>query len=131
MKIFLTQKHCKIKRRGRSCLSKVFKDIYCRPYCWVRACVSMWTKSHKICKVWVLISQALPQYFCSYGLRLNKPNHRVKQVDISESTDINQLISNNRFYPVEALIFMWVECYLNKWKAWHSRCSILQLLIVI
>ena len=28
-----------------------------------------------------------------------------KQVDISESTIINQLVSMNRFYPIEALIF--------------------------
>ena len=31
-------------------------------------------------------------------------DHQVKQVDISESTDVNQSISINRFYPIKALI---------------------------
>ena len=31
---------------------------------------------------------------------------KVKQVDISEPTDINQSISMNQFYPIEALIFI-------------------------
>ena len=31
---------------------------------------------------------------------------RQKQVDISESTIISQSISVNRFYPIEALIFI-------------------------
>ena len=66
------------------------------------ACISIWMESHKICKIWVLTNQVLSQYFCSYELWLNKSNHRVKQVDISESTDINQSISMNRFYPIEA-----------------------------
>ena len=70
------------------------------------AYVSIWTESHKICKAWVLINQILPQCFCYYGLWLNKSNHQVKQVDISESTDINQSISMNRFYSIEALIFI-------------------------
>ena len=110
------------------------------------ACVSIWTESHKICKAWVLINQILPRCFCSYGLWLNKSNHRVKQVDISESTDINQSISMNWFYPIEALIFINVGfpiirhnsifstdakrvCYSNKWKAWHLCRSILKLFV--
>ena len=44
--------------------------------------------------------------FCSYGLCLNKSNHRVKQVDISEQTDINQSISINQFYPIDVMIFI-------------------------
>ena len=39
-------------------------------------------------------------------LLLNKSNHRAKQVDISESNNINQSISMNRFDPIEALIFI-------------------------
>ena len=54
--------------------------------------ISIWAESHKICKAWVLINQILSRRFGSYGLSLNKSNHRVKQVDISESTDINQSI---------------------------------------
>ena len=69
-------------------------------------CVCMWTESDKICKVWALINQVLPRYFLYYGLWLNKSNHRVKQVNISESTGFNQLISMSRFYPTETLIFI-------------------------
>ena len=101
------------------------------------ACVSMCTES-QIYKVWALINQVLRRCFRSYGLWWNKSNHRVKQVDISESTDINQSISMNRFYPIEALIFIreffcfpkvhrdsifWTHvgrvCYSNNLKAWH------------
>ena len=39
-------------------------------------------------------------------LWLKKSNHRVTQIDISESTDIDQSISMNQFYPIEALIFI-------------------------
>ena len=114
------------------------------------AFVSMWTESHKICKVWALINQVLPQCFRSYVLWLNKSNHRVKQVDIGESTDINQSISMNRFYPIETLsfireLFLFSHnhhnsvfsthvrrvCYSHNWKAWHLCCSILKLLMVI
>ena len=70
------------------------------------ACVSIWSEAHKICKASVLIYQILPGCFCSYGLWLNKSNHRVKQVDLSEPTDINQSIYMNRFYPIEVLIFI-------------------------
>ena len=56
------------------------------------ACVSMWTECHKISKVRVLINQVHRQCFRSYKLWLNKSNHRIKQVDISESIDVNQLI---------------------------------------
>ena len=134
------------------------------------ACVSIWTKAHKICKAWVLINQIFSRWFWSYGLWLNKSNHqkqpsigvlrkrcsenmqqiyrrslmpklhveiafrhrcspinllhifriflskntsgwlplnyRVKQVDISQPTDMNQMISMNRFYLIEALIFI-------------------------
>ena len=70
------------------------------------ACVSMCTESHKICKVWALVYQVLPRCFLSYRLCLNKSIHRVKQVGISESTDINRSILINRFYPIEALIFI-------------------------
>ena len=104
------------------------------------ACVSMWTESHKICRVWTFIKQVLPQYFRSYGLFLNKSNYQVKQNDISESTDFKQTISMNRFCPIEALIFIQYffcsthvrrVCYANNWKAWHLRCSILKLLMII
>ena len=64
------------------------------------------TEAHKIWKAWALVNQILPRCFCSYGLWLNKLNHRVKQVDISEPTDINQSISMIRFYPIEVLIFI-------------------------
>ena len=67
---------------------------------------NIWMQAHKICKAWVLINQILPRCFCSYGLWLNKSNHRVKQVDISEPTDINQSIFMNQFCPIEALIFI-------------------------
>ena len=67
------------------------------------ACVSIWTESHQICKVWALLNQVHPRCFCSYGFWLNKSSHRVKQVSISESTNINQSISINRFYPIEAI----------------------------
>ena len=70
------------------------------------ACVSRWTESHKMRKAWALINHVLPQCFHSYWLLLSKSNHRVKQVDISESTNINQPISMNRLYPIEALIFV-------------------------
>ena len=110
----------------------------------------MWMESHKICKVWVLINQVLLWCFPSHWLWLNKSNHRVKQVDIIESTDINQSISMNRCYPIEALIFI-RECffffpiirhnsifethmrrvrYSNNWKTWHLCCSLLKLLMV-
>ena len=49
----------------------------------------------------------------SYGLWLNNSNHRVKQVDISESTDINKSISMNRFYPIFSTHVRRV-CYSNK-----------------
>ena len=111
------------------------------------ACVGIWTEAHKICKPWVLMNQILPRCFCSYGLRLNKSNHRVKQVDISEPTDIKQSISMNQFYSIQTLIFVrdffvfpysiiiqyfqyFQACYSNKWKAWHL-CSILNLLKII
>ena len=42
------------------------------------ACVSMWRESHKICKAGALVNHVLPQCFRSYGLLLNKSNHRVK-----------------------------------------------------
>ena len=70
------------------------------------ACVSMWTEPHKICKVWARINQVLSRCSCSFGLWLNKSNHRVKQVDINKSTIINQSISMNWFYPIEAFIFI-------------------------
>ena len=91
----------------------------------------------------------LPRCFRSYGLWLNISNPRVKQIDISESTDINQSTSMNRFYPTKASIFIRIfcfpiihhnsifsthvrrVCYSNKWKAWHLFCSILKLLMVI
>ena len=47
-----------------------------------------------------------PRCFCSYRLWLNKSNHRVKHVNISESNDINQSISMNRFCSIKALIFI-------------------------
>ena len=53
-----------------------------------------------------LINHTLPQCFRSYRLWLKKKNHQVKQVDISEPTIISQSISMNRFYPIEALIFI-------------------------
>ena len=84
--------------------------ICCRPQGrqkLLSAYVSIWTESHKICKAWVLINQILPRCFCSYGLLLSKSNHRGKQVGICESTNINQSISMNRFYPIRALIFIW------------------------
>ena len=67
------------------------------------ACLSMWTESQKICKAWALIDDVLPRCFRSYGLWLNKSNHQVKQVDIIESTNINQSISINQFYPIEVV----------------------------
>ena len=96
------------KLLSRKVLSTNREDNY-RPPGWQKllsACVSMWTESHKICKVWALINQDLPRYFHSYGLRLNKSNHHIKQVDISESTDFNQSILMNRFYLIEALILI-------------------------
>ena len=59
----------------------------------LNSCVSIGTEARKICKAWVLINQILPLCFCSYGLLLKKSIHRVKEVDISEPTDINQSIS--------------------------------------
>ena len=112
-------------------------------------CVSMWTESHKLWKVWALINQVFPRCFLSFGFWLNNSN-RVKQVDISESTDIYQSISVNQFYPVEALIFirefccfpiihhnsifsthMRKVCYSNNWKARHLCHSVLKLLMVV
>ena len=98
---------------------------------------------------WVLINQILLRCFCSYGLWLSKSNYRVQQVDISESTDIDQSTSMIQFYPFEALIFIRGfffhiihhnsifsihgkrVCCSNKWKAWHLCRSILNLLMVI
>ena len=60
----------------------------------------------KSLQIWALINQVLSWCFRYYGLWLNKSNNRVKQVDFSESTDINQLISMNWFYPIEALTFI-------------------------
>ena len=74
--------------------------------CLVSACVGIWTETHKICQAWVLINQILPRCFCSNGLWSKKSNYRVKQIDISEPTDVNQSITMNRFYPMEALIFI-------------------------
>ena len=96
------------KLLSRKVLSTNREDNY-RPPGWQKllsACVSMWTESHKICKVWAIINQDLSRYFHSYGLWLNKSNHHVQQVDISESTDFNQSILMNRFYPIEALILI-------------------------
>ena len=132
----------------------MLKKVYCRPLGrqkLLSACVSIWAEAHKICKAWVLINQILPWCFCSYGLWLNKSNHRVKQVDINEPTDINQSVSMNRFYPIEALIFiresfvfsysiiiqyfqlMWKKLVIqiSEKQAWHLYCSILKLLLVI
>ena len=119
-----------------------WNQINCRPY--------KWTESHKIWKVWALVNHALPLCFRSFGLWFHKSYHRVKQVDMSESTNINQSISINLFYPIEAPIFIQYlfcfpiihhnlifsahvrsACYSNKWKAWHLCCSILKLLMVI
>ena len=112
-------------------------------------CVSIWTEAHKICKAWVLINQILPRRFYYYRLWLNKSNHRIKQADISEPTDINQSISVNQFYPIEALIFIRDFCFLiiyhnsifsthvktayysNKWKTWQLYRSTLKLRILI
>ena len=67
------------------------------------ACVSMWTISHKIYKVWVLINQVFPRSICSYGLWLE--SQAMKSADISESIDITQSMSINRFYSIETEIF--------------------------
>ena len=111
--------------------------------------VCMLAESHKLWKIWALINQVLPRCFLSFGFWLNNSN-RVKQVDISESTDINQSISVNQFYPIEALIFirefccfpiihhnsifsthMRKVCYSNNWKARHFCRSVLKLLMVV
>ena len=103
----------------------------------LRTYASIWTEANKICKAWVLINQILPRYFYYYGNWLNKSNHQVNQVDISEPTDINQSISMNQsilsnrsvdFHP-EVFCFLIFHhnsifsthakraCYSNKWKA--------------
>ena len=71
----------------------------------------------------------------------------VKQVDVNESTDINQSISMNLFYPIYTRSFDFHPrgffstihhnlkfstnvrrfCHSNKWKAWNLCCSILKL----
>ena len=88
----------------------ILDHYHCRPQGrqrLLRACGSMWTKSHKISEDWTLINQALPRIFRPYGLwLLSKSNHWPKHVDISESTDINQSIPMNRFYRIEALMFI-------------------------
>ena len=86
------------------------------------ACVSIWTESHKICKVWVLVNQILPRI-------LNRSNNRVKQVDIREPTDINQSMSMNCFYPIEALIFIQgfffpIHCFFYKHQ-WNWTLGLL------
>ena len=69
--------------------------------CWVCACVCRWNLTSS-----VNFEPILTRCNCSYGLWSNKSNHWVKHVDVSWSTDINQSISMNRFYPIEELIFI-------------------------
>ena len=49
-------------------------------------------------------NKVIPRCFRSYDLYLIKLNHRVRQVDISESADINQSISMNQFYQIKVLV---------------------------
>ena len=68
--------------------------------------VSICTESHKICKAWAFIDHVLLERFRSYWLWLNKSSDWVTKVDISESTNIKQSISMNRFFLIETLIFI-------------------------
>ena len=76
--------------------------------------LSMWTESHKICKVRALINQVLLRCFLSYGVCLT--GQVIKSVDISESVDINQSVSVNQFYPMETLKFITVQYFQLTWE---------------
>ena len=53
------------------------------------------------------VSQNLPTVFLFLGIMVKQiKSSSQKQVDISESTIINQAMSMSRFYPIEALIFI-------------------------
>ena len=135
------------------CYMEMKSSFNCRPHGrkkLLSACVSIWTETRKICKAWVLINQIQPRCFCSYGLWLNKSNHRVKQADISKPTDITKSISMNRILSNRSVDFhpglfcfpiihynsifpthVKRACYSNMWKAWHLYHTILNLLMVI
>ena len=68
------------------------------------ACVSMWTESYRICKVWARINKTVPRCFPSYGLWLT--SQIIKSVNISKSIYINQSISINQFYSIKASNFI-------------------------
>ena len=76
--------------------------------------VSIWTESHKIWKVWALINQVLTRCFPSCGVWLI--NEIIKPVGISESTDINQSIWMNQFYPIEAWNFIIIQYFQHTWE---------------
>ena len=68
-------------------------------------CLSMWTESHKICKVWTLSNQELLRCFRSYILWLT--SEIIKSLDISESIDINLSTSISQFNLIETSNFIW------------------------
>ena len=84
----------------------------------------MWTESHKIRKVWILINQVLPQCLCSYGLW--STSQIIKSIDISKSIDINQLISINQFYPMKASNFIQSLFSRNPTGNWFTNKIVMQ-----
>ena len=73
------------------------------------ACVSVWTESHKVYKVWALINKVLTRCFHSYGIWLT--SQIIKLVEISDSVDINQSIWMNQFYPIEDSDFIIIQSF--------------------
>ena len=81
--------------------------------------VSMWSESHKICKVWTHIIQVLTRYFPSYRVWLANPI--IKSVWISESVDINQSIWMNQFCPIEASDLIVTQYLQLTWEVFVIR----------
>ena len=96
------------------------------------ACLSTWTESHKICKVWALINLVLPRCFRSYGLWLTRQiNHEdswYQRVNRYSNWNVNfHLRTHNSIFSTH----LRKVCHSNKWNGWHLCCSILKLLMVI
>ena len=93
----------------KTILITLWFSILKEPYTWqtfsnhkkkiLSACLSMWTESLKICTVWALINQVLPQCFRSYKLRLynsSSSTSRYQRVNQYKPIDISESILSNR-----------------------------------